>query len=74
MTNEAKILIEKATSLSPSDREDILEAMLTSLQQSPFAEADRAWRDLIDERLAELDSGKVFSFDFDEAVGELRRK
>lgn len=35
MTNEARIPIEKAKSLPTANREDILEAMLTSLRQQP---------------------------------------
>jgi putative addiction module component (TIGR02574 family) len=74
MTSEAKILIEKAKSLPASDREDILEALLASLQREPAPEADQAWRDLIDERLAALDNGDVALFDFDEIVAKLRGK
>lgn len=74
MSNEAKILIEKAKSLPAADREDILEALLASLQQEPSAQADQAWRDLIDARLAALERGNVETFDFDETVALLRRK
>ena len=74
MTNEAKILIEKARNLAAADREDILEAMLASLRQEPAADADQAWRDLLDERLAALDRGEIETLDFDEAVAKLRRK
>ncbi len=74
MSNEAKILIEKAKALPAADREDILEALLASLQREPAAEADQAWRDLIDARLAALDPGNVETFDFDETVALLRRK
>jgi putative addiction module component (TIGR02574 family) len=72
MTSEAKILIEKAKALPASDREDILEALLVSLHREPTADADQAWRDLIEERLAALDSGTVEMFDFDEAIAKLR--
>lgn len=74
MTNEAKIIIEKARHLPAADREDILEAMLASLRQDSVAEVDQAWRSLIDERLAELDRGHVPAFEFDDAVKDLRRK
>jgi putative addiction module component (TIGR02574 family) len=74
MTNDAKIIIEKATKLPPEDREVILEAMLASLHQDASAQVDQAWRDLIDERLAKLDKGEGLLFDFDEAIGELRHK
>jgi putative addiction module component (TIGR02574 family) len=72
MTSEAKILIEKAKNLPASDREDILEAILVSLHREPSADADQAWRDLIDERLAALDNGAVETFGFDEAIAKLR--
>ena len=74
MTNEAKILIEKAKSLPPADREDILEAILASLRTESTADADQAWRDVIDLRLAALDRGEVELIDFDEAVAKLRAK
>ena len=74
MTYDAKIIIDTARSLSASEREDILEAMLASLRQEAAPDVDRAWRNLIDERLAELDRGEVETFDFDEAISDLRRK
>ena len=72
MTSEAKILIEKAKALPAEDREDILEALLVSLCREPAPDADEAWRNLIDERLAALERGDVETFDFDEAVAKLR--
>ena len=74
MTSEAKIIIEKAKSLPVSDREDILEAILVSLQREPSSDVDQAWRDVIDERLAALESGTVETFDFDDEIAQLRGK
>ena len=74
MTDETKMIIEKASALSPAEREDILEALLVSLHSDPSGETDQAWRDLIDERLEQVDRGGTETFDFDEAVRELRRK
>ena len=74
MTSEAKILIEKAKSLPASDREDILEAILVSLHREPSTNADEAWRGLIDERLAALESGDIETFDFDDVAAKLRSK
>jgi putative addiction module component (TIGR02574 family) len=74
MTSEAKILIEKAKSLPVSDREDILEAILVSLQREPSSDVDQAWRDVIDERLAALEGGAAETVDFDAAVAQLRGK
>ena len=74
MTSEAKILIDKAKSLPATDREDILEALLVSLRQEPAGDADQAWRNLIDARLAALDRGVVEVFDFDETAAQLRGK
>ena len=74
MSNEARILIEKAKNLPAADREAILEALLASLQREPAGEADQAWRDLIDARLASLEHGNIEPFDFDETVALLRRK
>ncbi len=74
MTSEAKILIDKVKSLPATDREDILEAILVSLRQEPAGDADQAWRDLMDARLAALDRGNVDVFDFDETAAQLRGK
>lgn len=74
MTSEAKILIEKAKALPAADREDILEALLVSLRREPSADADQAWRDLIDARLTALERGDVETFDFDVTVATLRNK
>ena len=74
MTNETKMIIEKASAPSPAEREDILEALLVSLHSDPPGETDQAWRDLIDERLEEFSRGSKETFDFNDAVQELRRK
>ena len=74
MTNESKLIVEKARSLSAAEREEILEALLVGLRQESATEVDQAWRDLIDERLEALARGEDYSVDFDEAVSELRRK
>lgn len=72
MTSDAKILIEQAKSLPASDREEILEAILVRLRQDTKAEVDQAWRDLIDERLADLEKGSYETYDFDSVVSKLR--
>ena len=74
MTNETKLIIEKARNLSAAEREDILEALLVTLHQDQSGETDQAWRELIDERLSEFDRGSKETFDFTEAVDELRSK
>lgn len=72
MTYDAKIIIDTARSLSASEREDILEAMLSSLRETPSPDVDEAWRNVIDERLAALERGEVETVDFDSSVAELR--
>lgn len=74
MTEEAKQLIEKARQLSATEREEVLEGILSSLVQDNPSEADQAWRDMIDQRLAEIEAGGVAWVDFDAAVAALRRK
>ncbi len=74
MTNETKLIIEKARSLSAQEREEILEALLASLHKDSSGEADEAWHQVIDERLEALDRGEIEKLDFDEAVRELHRK
>ena len=74
MTNETKLIIEKARTLSAAEREDIFEALLVSLHHDPSGETDKAWRALIDERLGQIEGHGGETIDFDEAVRELRGK
>ena len=74
MTDETKLIIEKARNLSAAEREDILEALLISLHQDPSGETDKAWRELIDERLEQFEGHGGETIDFDEVVRELRGK
>ena len=73
MNERVKRIFEQAQALPPDELEELVEDLLANLGKTN-PQADQAWREAIDERLAELDMGDVETFDFDKAIAELRGK
>jgi putative addiction module component (TIGR02574 family) len=61
----------QALRLSPEDRAELADRLLTSLRSD--SAIDDAWADLVDQRIAELDSGAVTAIPIEEAIARARR-
>jgi putative addiction module component (TIGR02574 family) len=59
VTIEAKDLLDGAMRLPASDRAELADLLIDSLDDGSDADAQEAWSDEIARRLAELDSGAV---------------
>ena len=63
--------------LSPPDRDELLSALIASLDGEPEGtpgEIARAWDEEIARRIAQLDSGEVETVPFEDVMAELRAK
>ena len=67
----------QALKLSPSDRDELVSALIASLDGEPEGtpgEIAQAWDEEIARRIAQLDSGEVETVPFEEVMAELRAK
>jgi putative addiction module component (TIGR02574 family) len=72
MATSVEALEAEVLRLSPADRARLLTRLISSLDTD--AEIDAAWDAIADTREAELDSGKVESVPFEEAVARLEAR
>jgi putative addiction module component (TIGR02574 family) len=59
MTQQALDLLQKALSLSEEERADLACSLMDSLDTLVDADAETAWAEEIERRVADLESGKV---------------
>jgi putative addiction module component (TIGR02574 family) len=74
MTERARILIQQAKLLSRSEREEVVEALLTTFGTDTPATSDATWKAEVERRLAAIDRGEEATEDFETALGELQGK
>jgi putative addiction module component (TIGR02574 family) len=66
MTQQALDLLQKALSLSEEERADLACSLMDSLDTLVDADAEAAWAEEIERRVADLESGKVKTVPWDE--------
>ena len=67
----------QALKLSPRDRDELVSALIASLDGEPEGtpgEIAQAWDEEIARRIAQLDSGEAETVPFEEVMAELRAK
>lgn len=67
MRDQVAELAERGKALSPEDRSRLVDMLLESLHEAPLAEAEAAWDEEVERRLAAFDRGEL------QAIGEERR-
>lgn len=72
MTHAAQELATQAAKLSPSDRLQLVETILATLDQ-PDPEISSAWAAEAEDRLAAYRRGELAAVDESEVFGDLRR-
>ena len=70
MSEAVESIKAQAQSLSPAERSDLAEFLLSSLESTEPDE--QAWKTEIDRRIADMRSGAVPGRDLDEVLAELR--
>ena len=65
-------LLNSVLALSDSDRAELADAIFASLQSSDQPPFDESWREVIQRRSAELDSGSVIGVPWEEVKRQAR--
>ncbi len=73
MTEEAKILTARARRLSPSERIELVDAIVESLDE-PDPSIDRLWAKEAEERLAAYRRGEIKAVPLQEVLAKYRSK
>ncbi|MEZ4449891.1 MAG: addiction module protein [Nannocystaceae bacterium] len=72
MTDHAQRLLEEALTLSPDEREALIEALSASLQDEP-ATLRPEWEAVVRDRIADLAEGRVEAVPWHDVEARLRR-
>jgi putative addiction module component (TIGR02574 family) len=67
MTQEAAELLKKALSLPVSERADLADSLIESLDETHDPSVEAAWHEEVQRRMADIDSGKVKPISLEEA-------
>ncbi len=72
MSSTAKRIITEAMNLSSSERAQIAEELISSLDELPDEEVEKAWQAEINRRIDEVESGKVQCVPWEQILEKLR--
>jgi putative addiction module component (TIGR02574 family) len=74
MTDKSQAIVEQALKLSPTERADVAEQLLASLDEALDSDVEKAWQEEIQRRLQQVERGEVELIDSDTVMAELRKK
>ena len=74
MTDKTQAIVEQALKLSPTERADVAEQLLASLDKALDSDVEKAWQEEIQRRLQQVERGEVELIDSDTVMAELRKK
>jgi putative addiction module component (TIGR02574 family) len=74
VSSAAKKVLADALALPESDREALVEVLLTSLRLGSAGEVEAAWSEEVVRRLERLQKGETVPVDWDEAKRRIRAK
>lgn len=74
MTDKTQVIVEQALKLSPTERAEVAEKLIVSLDEVPETDVEQAWQEEIQKRLAQVDRGEVELIDSDTVMAELRKR
>jgi putative addiction module component (TIGR02574 family) len=74
MNSEAERVLTAALDLPVDDRLEVLEALIVSFQPSDKLPFDESWREVIERRSSELESGSVAAIPWAEVKRRARKE
>jgi putative addiction module component (TIGR02574 family) len=74
MTDKTQAIVEQALKLSPTERADVAEQLLASLDEALDRDVEKAWQEEVQRRLGQIERGEVKLIDSDTVMAELRKK
>jgi putative addiction module component (TIGR02574 family) len=74
MSKTLSELKEKASQLSESERAELAQSLIESLDGPPDADVEEAWRVEVERRVGQIERGEVQLIPGDEVFARLRRR
>lgn len=74
MTDKTQAIVEQALKLSPTERAEVAEKLIVSLDEVPDTDVEQAWQGEIQRRIQQIDRGEVELIDSDAVMAELWKK
>jgi putative addiction module component (TIGR02574 family) len=72
MTDKSQAIVEQALKLSPTERAEVAEKLIVSLDEVPDTDVEQAWQEEIQKRLRQIDRGEVTTIPWEEVQRRLR--
>ncbi len=72
MTDKTQAILEEALKLSPTERADVAEQLIASLDEAPDTDVEQAWQEEIQRRLQQVERGEVKTIPWEEVQRRLR--
>jgi putative addiction module component (TIGR02574 family) len=72
MTDKSQAIVEQALKLSPTERAEVAEKLIVSLDEVPDTDVEQAWQEEIQKRLRQIDRGEVKTIPWEEVQRRLR--
>lgn len=72
MTEKTQAIVEQALKLSPSERADVAEQLLVSLDDAVDSDVEKAWQEEVQQRLQQVERGEVKTIPWEEVQRRLR--
>jgi len=74
MTDKSQAIVEQALKLSPTERAEVAEKLIVSLDEVPDTDVEQAWQEEVQRRLQQVERGEIELIDSDTVMAELRKK
>jgi len=72
MTDKTQTIVEQALKLSPTERAEVAEQLLASLDEALDSDVEKAWQEEVQQRLQQVERGEVKTIPWEEVQRRLR--
>ena len=72
MTYKSQAIVEQSLKLSPTERAEVAEKLIVSLDEVPDADVEQAWQEEIQKRLQQIERGEVKTIPWEEVQKRLQ--
>jgi putative addiction module component (TIGR02574 family) len=72
MTQKSQVVLEEALKLSATERAEVAEQLISSLDEIPDTDVEQAWQEEVQRRLQQVERGEVKTIPWEEVQRRLR--
>lgn len=72
MTQKSQVVLEEALKLSATERAEVAEQLISSLDEIPDTNVEQAWQEEVQRRLQQVERGEVKTIPWEEVQRRLR--